>query len=129
MDAPNSWKIVKLVFLRKSDGEPKKRGQELWSDRSHKCHVEVVPVLCDDAHGKGERARDLEKTSYGISQQDKLSTSTGVGNKLLQRHWEWQEERSPMLKRATNNVYGKLGHQDSFRRGEAEARCENSGES
>ena len=29
----------------------------------------------------------------------------------------------------TNNVYGKLGHQDSFRRGEAEAYFENYEES
>ena len=47
---------------------------------------------------------------------------------LLQKHWEWQEERPPMLKHGSS-VYGKLGHQDSFRRGEAEAYCENHGES
>ena len=30
---------------------------------------------------------------------------------------------------STNNVYGKLGHQVSLRRGKAEAYCENSGDS
>ena len=45
-----------------------------------------------------EKAVNLEQTSHGRSQQHKLSTSTGVGHKSLHKHWEWQEERSPMLK-------------------------------
>ena len=30
---------------------------------------------------------------------------------LLEKHWEWKEERS---RDSTNNVHGKLGHQNSF---------------
>ena len=133
MDAPSSWKIVKLVFPEKPDVEPKKRIRSKKSDRPHKCHVEVVRVLCDDAHGKRAEARDFEKTSYGRSQQNKLSTSTGVAHKSLTKtlgmargkisHVETWERDS------TNNVYGKLEHQDSLRRGEAEAYCEIYGES
>ena len=58
------------------------------------------------------------------SQQEKLSTSTGVCDKPLTKHWEWQDERSPMLRHGSvirpTNVHGKLGHQDSFRRGQTE---------
>ena len=38
---------------------------------------------------------------------------------FLQMHWEWQEERSHMLKHGSNNVYGKLwtSREPSTRRG------------
>ena len=83
MDALSSWKIVKLVFLRKPDAEPKKGMRSYRAIALTSATPKVVRVLCDDAHGRAERARDLEKTSYGRRQQDKLSTSTGVGHKSL----------------------------------------------
>ena len=43
----------------------KEGGQKLWSDRSHKCHVEVVRVLCDDAHGKGEEPETWKRLHMG----------------------------------------------------------------
>ena len=62
MDAPNSWKIVKLVFLRKSDAEPKKVIRSCGAIALTSVMSKWYASLCDDAHGKGERARDLEKT-------------------------------------------------------------------
>ena len=122
-----------ISFLEKTGRRTEEGNQELQSDCTQQCRVEAVRVLCDDAHGKRERARDLKKTSYGRSQQHKLSASTGVGHKSFTKtlgmargsisHVEtWQRD-------STNNVEGKLGHQVSLRRGEAEAYCENSGES
>ena len=134
MDALSSWEIVKLGLLRKPDAELRKGIRSCGAIALTSVMSKWYVSLCDGAHGKGERARDLENTSYGRSQQDKLSTSTGVGHKSCTKtlgmargkisHVEtWQRA-------STNNVFhGKLGHQDSFRRGEAEAYCENSGES
>ena len=70
-------------FLAKTGRRTKEENQELQSDCTHQCHVEVVRVLFYNAHGRGEGARDLEKTSYWRSQQDKLSTSAGFGNKSV----------------------------------------------
>ena len=50
MDAPSSWKIVKLVFQRKPRRRTKEGNQELQSSCAHQCHVEVVRFLCDDVH-------------------------------------------------------------------------------
>ena len=132
MDAPDTWKIVKLVFLRKPDAEPKKvirsyRAFALTSVVS-KWYASCVMMRTD-----GESARNLERTSHGRSQQHELSTSTGVGHKSLTKTLEmargkishvetWQRD-------STNHVYGKLGHQDCLRRGEVEACCKNHGKS
>ena len=78
MEAPSSWKIGRRT---------KEGNQELQRDCAHPCHVQVVRVLCNDAYGAGEKARDLEKTSSWRSQQVELSTS-GVGKKRdpMMRH-------------------------------------------
>ena len=72
MDAPSWWKICETGLPAKSGCRTKEGNQELQSDCTHQCHVEVVRVLCNDAHGKGEGARGLEKSSCWRSQQDKL---------------------------------------------------------
>ena len=67
-------------FLTKTVRRTREGNQVLQSDCAHQCRVDVVRVLCNDAHGKGEGARDLEKTSHWRSQLNKLSTSVGVGD-------------------------------------------------
>ena len=71
-------------------------------------------VLCDDAHGKGERTRDLEQTSHGRNQQHKLSTSTGVGHKSFTKALGMARGKTAPVETwqrdSTNNVHGKLGH-------------------
>ena len=88
-------------------------------------------VLRDDAYGNGEGAQDLEKTSYWRCQQDKLPTSAGFGNKsvteVLGVAGREISNDETLQRGASNNVFGKLGHQDSFRRGEAGACFKNYG--
>ena len=52
MDAPSSWKFVKLVFLRNPDGEPKKGIQKLQSHRADISDVEVLRILHYSSSGK-----------------------------------------------------------------------------
>ena len=76
-------------FLAKSKRRTKERNQELQSNRAHQCHVEVVRVLCDDAHGKGERARDLKQTSQGGVNNMSCQHLQVLVRNLLQKQWEW----------------------------------------
>ena len=82
LDSSSSWDCETGALAETRRGT-KEADQKLQSDSAHKCHVGVGRVLCDDAYGKGEGARDLENISCGRSQQDKLSTSQGVGNKSI----------------------------------------------
>ena len=52
MEAPSSWKIVKLVFLRKQDAQPKK-DRKLPGHCAHICVSEVVHILCFSSLGAG----------------------------------------------------------------------------
>ena len=81
IDAPCSWQIVKLVFLRKPDAELKK---EIRSDREialtsamSKWYASCVMMRMK----KVKVPETLEQIAHGRSQQDKLSTFTGVGGK------------------------------------------------
>ena len=92
MDAPVSWKIVKLVFLRKQDAEPKKgirsfRATALTSVMS-KWYSSFVMMRMDKEKVTQNLGLHMER-----SQQDKV-----LATDLLQKHLEWQEEKSPMLK-------------------------------
>ena len=54
MDAPNSWKIVQLVFLRKLDAAPEKRNQKLQGHCFDIGDVEVVRILNLPSSGNGK---------------------------------------------------------------------------
>ena len=67
MEASSSWKIVKLVFLRKPDAEPKKgirsfKAVALTSVVS-KCHSSCIILRLE----KEERSRKLEEIARGRS--------------------------------------------------------------
>ena len=94
-------------FPAKTGRGTKEGNQKLQSDSAHKCHVEVVRVLCDD-----KRLNMGEVNKISCQHLQVLVTS------LFQGHWEFG---------APNNVFGKHGHQDSFRRSEAEACCKHFG--
>ena len=69
--APNSWRIVKLDFLRKPDAEPQKR---IRSCRA----IALASVMSKKhLHVGGVDAPHLQVM---MTQQ-------------LQKHWEWQEDR------------------------------------
>ena len=125
------WKIVKLVFLRKSDAEPKKGDQKLQDRCVDIGDVEVVRVLYYSLFRKRKRKRtwELEEIERGrvdklpapASDDDKFAAEPlGMAGRKSSHVWTWQSG-------TTNNVFGKLGHQDIFRRGEAEARRKNYG--
>ena len=96
MEAPSSWKIVKLVFLRKPDVEPKK------GIRSYRA------IALDIGDGKWcascillrlEKDREPEKWNNlrvggvdGISCKKKQQV---LATNLLQKTLEWQEEKDP----------------------------------
>ena len=95
MESPSSWKIVKLVFFRKPDAEPKKgfrsyRAIALTSVMS-KWYASCILLRL-------EKGKEPEKWNNlriggmdGISCQHLQVTTT----KLLPKHGEWQEERNP----------------------------------
>ena len=98
MESPSSWKIVKLVFLRKPDAEPKKgirsyRAIALTSVMS-KWYASCI-ILRLEKEKEPENWKNLHIGGVdGISCKHLQVMMTN----LLQKHWEWQEERNPMLK-------------------------------
>ena len=98
MDAPSSWRIVKLVFLRTPDGEPKKgirsyRAIALSSVVSKRCASCVVMRM------EKEKEPETWKRLHlgGVNNISCQHLQVLVIN-LSQKHWEWQEEVSPMSK-------------------------------
>ena len=55
MDAPNSWKIVNMVFFAETRCGTKERHQKLQRHRDDVCHVEVVRDLSDSTPGRRKR--------------------------------------------------------------------------
>ena len=100
VEAPDSWKIVKLVsfFLNKNLTPEPKKG--IWKN----LHVGGIE---------------------GISCQH----IQVMMRKLKQKHWEWQEDRRPMIKhgsmRRPTMYLASMGHQDGLPRGETKAQCTN----
>ena len=123
MDAPRLVEDCEICFPSKRGRRTKEGNQELQSDCTQQCRVEAVRVLCDDAHGKGKEPETWQRLHMGGVNNISCQHLQVLVTNLSQKHWEWQEEVSPMSKHG-NNVYGKLGHQVSLRRGEAEAYCE-----
>ena len=101
MESPSSWKIVKLVFLRKLDAAPRKgirsyRAIALTSVMS-KWYASCIILLL-------ENEKELVKWKVlhvggmdGTSCQHLQILATNS----LQKHWEWQEERIPVMKHCT----------------------------
>ena len=96
MEAPSSWKIVKLVFLRKADAEPTKgirryRATALTSVMS-KWHAACVVLRLENEKEPGSWK------SLHVGGIDCISCQRPqvMVTHLLQKHWEWQEDRRPM---------------------------------
>ena len=93
MESPSSWKVVKLVFFRKLGCSPVQKDQKLQSN------IEVVCIML-----RLEKEKEPEKWMKlhiggldGISCQHLQVMMTNV----IQKHWEWQEEMSPLMKHGT----------------------------
>ena len=101
MESPSSWKVVKLVFLRKTDAAPTKgirsyRAIALTSVMS-KWYASCV-LLRLEKEKEPEKWKNLQIGGIeGISCQHLPVMVTN----LLQKHWEWQEERNPVMRQGT----------------------------
>ena len=98
MEAPNSWKIVKLVFLRKPEAEPRKgiKGYQAIALTSvmSKWYASCVMMLVER-----EPVPEVWNRLVvgGINNRSCQHLQVMMTN-LLPKHWEWQENREPMKK-------------------------------
>ena len=98
MESPSSWKIVKLVFLKKPDAAPKKgitsyRAIALTSVMS-KWYVSCIILRLEKAKEPVKWKNLHVGRMDGISCQHLQVLSTN----LLRKHWQRQEERNPVMK-------------------------------
>ena len=98
MEGPRSWKIVKLVFLRKPDAEPKKGDQKQEGYCAHMSVFEVVHVLCHSLLGAREGTRNLEETACGRLEWKKLPTPASNGNKFTTKALGMAGRQNTMLR-------------------------------
>ena len=94
MEAPDSWKIVQLVFLRKTDADPRKgikgyRAIALTSVMS-KWYASCIVMLVKREPLPDAWSRLLVGGINNISCQH-LQV---MKDTLLQKHWEWQKTES-----------------------------------
>ena len=101
MESPSSWKVVKLVFLRKPDASSKKgirscRAIALTSVMS-KCYASCI-FLCLEKEKEPGKWNNLQTGGEeGTSCQHLQVMVTN----LIQKHWEWQEEGNLVMKHGT----------------------------
>ena len=82
---------MKLVFfLRKSDAEPEKGSKA----------VEVVRIMYDSPSGNRE-LESCKKLHVGGSEGSGCRYFQVTMTNLLQKHWEWQEDRRPMIRHSS----------------------------
>ena len=101
MESPSSWKIVKLVFLGKPDAAPKK-GIRSYRAIAPTSVMSKWYASCIILRLEREREPENWKNLH-VGGMDGISChhfQVMVTN-LLQKHWEWQEERNPVLRHGT----------------------------
>ena len=122
MESPSSWKIVKLVFLRKPGRCPEERNQQLQSNSVDIGDLQVVCILYPSALGERKRAWILESLHVGgvdgISCQQFTSDGDEFTTKTLEMAGGKESRLEPWQCREANS---KLGHQDGLRWGETKA--------
>ena len=113
MEAPCSWKIVKLVLLCRTERDQKLQAIALTSVMS-KWFASCIILR-------------LMKLQVGGIEGISCQHFQVLMSNLLQKHWELQEGRRPIIKHGSvirpKNVLCEYGHQDSLRRGETKAHC------
>ena len=101
MGSPSSWKVVKLVFLKKPDAATTKGIGSHWAialtSEMSKCYASCVLLRLEKERGLG-KFRSLHIGGVnGISCQYLQALTTN----LLQKHGERQEERNPVMRHGT----------------------------
>ena len=119
--APEAWKILRLVFLKKARRQARTRPTRVPCDSTAECvskwyttvlvhlfHEENAPVVWEGLHVGAERGVNCEHMQALVTN-------------IFQRHWEWQEDRrtdlQPRIVQIQYGFYGKLGLEDGRRCG------------
>ena len=125
VEAPSSWKIVKLVLLRKRG--TKKRNKKLQDHRVDVGDVKVVRIMCYSSSGK--ITRTLDEVTRRRHSWHQLPTPSGDGDTTAAEALGvagGQKTNGEARRDTTHNVLGPHGHQDGLRRGKTNAHRENS---
>ena len=101
MESPGSWKVVKLVFLRKPDAAPTKgirsyRAIALTSVMS-KWYASYILLRFE----KEKEPEKWKKLLFGGLDGTSCQHLQVMMTNVIQKHWEWQEERNPVMKLGT----------------------------
>ena len=98
MESPSSWKVVELVFLIKPDAAPKKEIRSYWAialtSVMSKWHTSCI-ILHLEKEREPENCNNLH--IGGVESISCQHLQVMMAN-LLQKHWEWQDERNPSLR-------------------------------
>ena len=96
METPSSWKIVKLVFLRRLVAAPPE-GSEVTGQLRDINDVEVVCILLLFFSWKGKKELENWKNLHVARVEGTNCQHVQVKmTNLWQKHCEWQEDRTPM---------------------------------
>ena len=94
MEAPSSWKIVKLFFY-----ENEMRNQRKESEAARHCAaigaVEVLRRMSFHAFGKREKLRAVRICTWEELKASVANIFNFMMTILMQKHCEWQEDRRP----------------------------------
>ena len=101
METPSSWKVVKLVFLRKPDAAPT---EGIRSNRAIALTLVMSKWYASCIFLRLEKEKEPEKWKNlhvgGVDGRSCQHLQVMVTN-LLQKPWEWQAERNPVMKHGT----------------------------
>ena len=118
MEAPNSWKLVQLVFLKKAGRRTQEGHQRLSSCCFDECNEQMVRVVRDDVGRKRAAAGIVEQIVGGRHQKHKLPAPSRDGDKLaaeaLGVAGTPRSHDETRMCGASHDVSGQLGHQDSL---------------
>ena len=88
-ESPSSWKVVKLMLLRKLDAVPTKG---IRSYRAIALTLVMLKWYASCILLLLEKEKEPEKWK---------KLHIGMMTNVIQKHWEWQEERHPVIKHGT----------------------------
>ena len=101
MESPSSWKVVKLVLLRKRDAAPTKgmrsyRAIALTSVMS-KWYASCIFLRLE----KEKETEKWENLHIGGVEEISCQHLQVMLTNVIQKHWEWQDERNPVMRHGT----------------------------
>ena len=114
MESPSSWKVVKLVFLKKPDAAPSKGIRSYRAIAMTSVMSKWYPSCVLFTIGKGKRAREAEEFAHGWRERGHLPTLTGVDDEFIAKTLgmaRGKESRDETwYSGQADNVRGQPGH-------------------